>query len=128
MAFRRASAAPNNRAALGEAAFEAAFSEGRAMSPEQAIEYALSAEEPAPPAASVPKESPPDLSRREWEVALLIAQGLTNRRIAGELAISQRTVTTHVGHILNKLGATSRAQVAAWIAEQRPLPEEEDPV
>ncbi len=115
------------RAGLGETAFEAAFSEGQAMSPERAIEYALSADEPAPSTASVPKESPPALSRREREVALLIARGLSNRRIAGELAISERTVTTHVDHILSKLGATSRARVAAWVVEQRLLPEEESP-
>jgi len=112
------------RGALDETAFEAAFSEGQAMSPEQAIEYGLSADEPAPPAASVPEESSLALSPREREVALLIARGLTNRRIAEELMISQRTVTTHVDHILNKLGATSRAQVAAWIVEQRLLPED----
>ncbi len=113
------------RAELGEAAFEATFSEGESMSPEQAIEYALSADEPAPPATSMPEElPPPTLSRREREVALLIARGLTNRRIAKELSISERTVTTHVYHILKKLGATSRAQVAAWIVEQQLLPEE----
>lgn len=115
------------REALGDTAFGTAFSEGQAMSPEQAIEYGLSADEPAPPTASVPEESPPALSPREREVALLIARGFTNRRIAGELSISERTVTTHIDHILNKLGATSRAQVAAWIVEQRLLPEEEAP-
>jgi predicted ATPase/DNA-binding SARP family transcriptional activator/DNA-binding CsgD family transcriptional regulator len=112
------------RVALGVAGFEAAFSEGQSMSPEQAIEYALSADEPDPPVAPVPEEPPPTLSPREEEVANLIARGLSNRDIAGELSISERTVTTHVDHILNKLGATSRAQVAARIVEQRMLPEE----
>lgn len=97
------------------------------MSPEQAIEYGLSADEPDPPVVSVPEQLPPALSRRQREVALLIARGLTNRRIAQEFSISERTVTTHVNHILAKLGATSRAQVAAWIVEQRLLPEEEGP-
>jgi predicted ATPase/DNA-binding SARP family transcriptional activator/DNA-binding CsgD family transcriptional regulator len=112
------------RAELGEAAFEAAFSEGERMSPEQAIEYALSSEEPAPLAPPSPEEPPSALSRREREVALLVARGLTNRQIASQLSISERTVTTHVDHILTKLGAASRAQVAAWVVEQRPLPEE----
>jgi DNA-binding CsgD family transcriptional regulator len=110
------------RAELGETAFEAAFSEGQALSPEQAIEYALSADEPILPAATVAEEPPPSLSPREREVALLIARGLTNRQIAKELVISERTVTTHVDHILSKLGATSRTQVAAWIAGQQLLP------
>jgi DNA-binding CsgD family transcriptional regulator len=107
------------RAELGEASFEAAFSEGRAMSPEQAIEYALSADEPAPPAASAPEDSPPVLTAREEEVAALIARGLTNRRIAEELSISERTVDTHVGHILKKLGLHSREQVANRLRERR---------
>lgn len=112
------------RAKMGETAFEAAFSEGQAMSYEQAIEYALSADEPDPPAAPVPKCSASALTRREREVALLVARGLTNRQVAGELTVSERTVTTHVDHILHKLGATSRSQVAAWIVEERLLPEE----
>lgn len=114
----------STRGALGEAAFEAAFSEGQAMSPEQAIEYALSADESAPPEASVPEEPLSVLTRRQREVALLVARGLTNRQIAEELSISERTVTTHVDHILGKLGASSRAQVAAWVVEQRPRGEE----
>jgi non-specific serine/threonine protein kinase len=113
------------RAKMGETAFEAAFSEGQAMSYEQAIEYALSADEPDPPAAPVPKRSASALTRREREVALLVARGLTNRQVAGELTVSERTVTTHVDHILHKLGATSRSQVAAWIVEERLLPEED---
>lgn len=56
------------------------------------------------------------LTRREREVASLVAQGLTNRQIAQRLSISDRTAETHVIHILNKLGLTSRAQVAAWAA------------
>ena len=108
--------------ALSEASFDAAWSEGRDMSSEEAIEYALSDDEPAAP---VPEGPPSVLSRRQREVALLIARGLTNRRIAEELSISERTVTTHVDHILGKLGASSRAQVAAWVVEQRPPLREE---
>jgi non-specific serine/threonine protein kinase len=48
-------------------------------------------------------------------VAVLIARGLTNRQIAVELKIAQRTVDTHVSHILHKLPLTSRAQVLGWI-------------
>ena len=55
-------------------------------------------------------------------MAALVSAGLTNRQIAGQLKISERTVTTHVGRILGKLGATSRTQVAAWMVEQRNSP------
>jgi len=53
------------------------------------------------------------LTRRESEITGLIAAGLTNRQIAGQLFIAQRTVDTHVGHILAKLGCSNRSQVAA---------------
>jgi DNA-binding CsgD family transcriptional regulator/tetratricopeptide (TPR) repeat protein len=58
------------------------------------------------------------LTRREREVAALIAQGKSNRDIAAALVVSERTVTTHVTNILNKLGFTSRSQVAVWAAEK----------
>lgn len=58
------------------------------------------------------------LSPREREVAVLIGQGLTNRRIADELSISVATVERHVSNIFNKLGFHARAQVAVWASEQ----------
>ena len=54
------------------------------------------------------------LTRREREVAALIASGQTNRAIAYELFIAQSTVERHVANILNKLGFHSRTQIAAW--------------
>lgn len=57
------------------------------------------------------------LSLREREVAQLVARGLSNPRIASELIIGERTVQTHVSNILNKLGLSSRVQVASWVAE-----------
>jgi DNA-binding NarL/FixJ family response regulator len=54
----------------------------------------------------------------EWEVVLLVARGLTNRRVALELAISERTVENHVRKILKKLGFRSRVQIAAWVAQR----------
>src|SRR5579864_2943092 len=65
------------------------------------------------------KELPkPALSRREREVAALVADGLTNREIAGRLFISERTVDGHLEHIREKLAVKSRAQVAAWFVAQ----------
>jgi DNA-binding CsgD family transcriptional regulator len=58
------------------------------------------------------------LTAREREVADLVSLGRTNREIAADLYIGTRTVETHVTNILNKLGFTSRAQVAAWVVEQ----------
>ncbi len=105
------------RGALGEAAFEAAFSKGQAMSPEQAIEYALSTEE-EPVLPTTPSEqtqegsvSQEGLTSRAREVALLAGRALSNRRIALELSISEHTVAAHVRKILNKLGLRSRAQI-----------------
>ena len=69
--------------------------------------------------AKPPKPLPkPALSRREAEVAALVAQGLTNRQIAERLFISERTVDGHLEHIREKLEVTSRSQVAAWFVSQ----------
>lgn len=57
------------------------------------------------------------LTRREREVAELVARGLTNREISQALVISQRTAETHVERILIKLGLSSRVLVAAWISD-----------
>jgi DNA-binding NarL/FixJ family response regulator len=56
------------------------------------------------------------LSEREYAVAKLIATGLTNREIATELVLAPKTVSAHVEHILAKLGASRRAEIAAWVA------------
>jgi predicted ATPase/DNA-binding CsgD family transcriptional regulator len=101
------------RTQLDERAFAAAWEEGRSMTLEEAIDYALT-DEPA----TAPRSEPSNLTRREREVATFVARGLTNRRIASELGIAERTVTTHVGRILKKLRLESRAQLAVWVAEQ----------
>jgi DNA-binding CsgD family transcriptional regulator len=56
------------------------------------------------------------LTVREFEVARLIADGMTNGEIAGELTIAPKTASAHVEHILAKLGVTRRAEIAAWTA------------
>ncbi|MET8428436.1 protein kinase [Nocardia sp. NPDC004860] len=102
------------RSALGARRFDAAFRKGRAMGMDDAIAYALGEK----PADTVPASGPAvALTKRENQVADLIAQGFTNKQIAAKLVISQRTAQGHVEHILTKLGFTSRAQIAAWIAE-----------
>jgi DNA-binding CsgD family transcriptional regulator len=60
------------------------------------------------------------LTSREFEVARLIAGGLTNGEIAGELSIAPKTASAHVEHILAKLGVTRRAEIATWVATVTP--------
>lgn len=60
----------------------------------------------------------PKLSGRETEVAQMLAGGLSNREIAGALILSERTVESHVKHIMDKLGFKSRSQIAAWAVEE----------
>lgn len=113
----------NTRASLDEATFARAEAEGRAMPLEQAIEYAL---EPTVPRTTrqMAKQAAGGLTGREWQVAALIAQGESNREIAAELVVSERTVETHVGNILNKLGFTTRAQIRKWALEKSLLMKE----
>ncbi len=110
------------RARLGEEAFAAAWAAGRALAVDEALGEALGEREVAPPPAALPARaagpaSVDPLSAREREVAVLIAQGLTNRQIAEQLVISSWTADAHVRHILTKLSFRSRAQVAAWAIE-----------
>ncbi|MFF3373747.1 ATP-binding protein [Streptomyces sp. NPDC002680] len=104
--------------ALGATAYERALVHGGGHdSLGLAIDYALSTETSAEPAAPSP------LTRREREVAALVARGMTNRRIAAELVLSPRTVDSHVENILAKLGFGSRTRIAAWwTANQPPTP------
>ena len=60
------------------------------------------------------------LSAREFEVAELVAAGLTNRQIGERLVVAPKTVSAHITHILGKLGAARRAEIAAWCATVRP--------
>ena len=95
---------------------------GRAAPLEQSIEEALAFAEHPPPRAASP-ESPAAastitlLSTRERDVVHLIARGYTSPQIGTELMITRRTVESHVTTILNKLGLSSRTQVALWAVE-----------
>ncbi|MET8427585.1 protein kinase [Nocardia sp. NPDC004860] len=102
------------RSALGARRFDAAVRSGRAMGMDAAVAYALGEQPAVAPQTSGPGVA---LTKRERQVADLVARGLTNKQIAAELVISQRTAQGHVEHILTKLGFTSRAQIAAWIEE-----------
>ena len=101
------------RKALPAAGYRAAFAKGSAMDQAEAIAFALG-ESPRPGSAAL--QDQPRLTRREQDVATLVAQGMSNRQIAAVLVISVRTVETHVQHIMDKLGCSTRAQIAAWSA------------
>lgn len=112
--FDRAFAVVHNR--MDAATFAAAFADGRALTMEQAVAYALT--RPAlvqltPVRRATPKEFG-GLTRREREIAALIAEGKSNREIALQLVLSERTVENHVGNILSKLHFHSRRQIAMW--------------
>jgi DNA-binding NarL/FixJ family response regulator len=105
------------RCRLGEEAFGVAWAEGRAMTLEQVVEYALgtlaSSERPASPTNAYPA----GLSAREVEVLRFVAQGMTNAQIATELFISPRTVNAHLRSIYHKLGFSTRAEATRFASE-----------
>ena len=61
-----------------------------------------------------PKSAADELTPRERDVIILIADGATNRQIASRLGVTERTARTHVSNILTKLGLASRTQAAMW--------------
>ncbi len=97
-----------------------AWASGAAMPVDDSIAEALQ-RPPAAPAArhSAGLNGNQPLTRRERDVATLVAKGLSNRDIAGALVITERTVENHLSHIFDALGVTSRTQLATWVIEQR---------
>jgi predicted ATPase/DNA-binding CsgD family transcriptional regulator len=101
------------RRSLGRRASEEAWEAGRALPLDEAILDALSPGElPSAKLGDVASA----LTKREKQVAALIAGGLTNRQIADDLIVAEGTVANHVVHILTKLGYNSRSQIAVWAA------------
>jgi predicted ATPase/DNA-binding SARP family transcriptional activator/DNA-binding CsgD family transcriptional regulator len=101
------------RGHTGAASWEAALAAGRALSPDAAVAEAL-AVATSDRFAGGRHHAP--LSPRERQIAALIAAGSTNAQIAAALGVAPRTVDTHVRNILKKLGAASRAEVAARLS------------
>jgi DNA-binding NarL/FixJ family response regulator len=89
--------------------------EGRGLAPGQAIALGLDDKPEDRWRGGGPSAS---LTRREREIAALVATGLTNRDIAGQLYLSVRTVKVHVDHMLSKLGFRTRTGLAAWIYQE----------
>jgi predicted ATPase/DNA-binding CsgD family transcriptional regulator len=121
---------------LGDAAVARLWASGRAMTSEAAVALALDApvssaalpggkgpagENPALAVVGryrVAAAPPSSLTQREYEIAELVAGGLSNKAIAAELSISHTTAARHVANIMNKLGFNSRSQIAAWVADR----------
>ncbi|MEV4616079.1 LuxR C-terminal-related transcriptional regulator [Kitasatospora sp. NPDC049258] len=108
------------RAALGGRAFQAAVERGARLSPDQVVADLLREE----PAQVADDPHAVRLTRRERQVAELIAKGKSNKEVSASLVISLRTAENHVEHVLAKLGFTSRTQVALWVSQQEALPAE----
>jgi DNA-binding CsgD family transcriptional regulator len=106
------------RGALSAAAFAAAWAQGRALPLERAVAEALAigvVDGPSAPAtltASMP--GPAGLTPREVEVLRCIAAGRSNREIATDLSIAERTVARHITNIYDKIGARSKAEATAY--------------
>lgn len=101
-------------AALGPLKFEAEFKTGKRFSREAALRLALGESDHVDVATEHIEAGL--LSKREVEVARVVAEGLTNKQIGARLFISEPTVASHIRSILNKLGFNSRAQIAGWMA------------
>jgi len=121
---------------LGDATVARLWASGQALTSEAAVALALDA--PAPSAAMpsgkgpagenpaltvvgryrVAAAPPSSLTQREYEIAELVAGGLSNKAIAAELSISHTTAARHVANIMAKLGFNSRSQIAAWVADR----------
>jgi DNA-binding NarL/FixJ family response regulator len=115
------------RSALGVGDFAAAWAEGRAMPLEQAVADALEALAARPGPGPVDEGGAPagpgrgrrkrlawGLTEREAEVLRLVAAGKTDRQIAADLVLSERTVGRHLANVYNKLGVSSRAAATAF--------------
>ena len=105
------------RRLLGKQRFRELFRRGSRLGLDDAVRFALDAEIDEGPRPARTEPSP--LTKREREVADLVAEGLSNPQIAARLVISVRTAQGHVENILRKLGFSSRSMIAAWVTQRR---------
>ncbi len=108
------------RTKLGEESFLEAWNAGRAAPLEYIVAEAVNDHTDQVEYSTESKEvpRPHDLTRRELEVLALVREGRSNREIAEQLFIGERTAQTHVQHILDKLDVNTRAAAAALAVEQ----------
>jgi predicted ATPase/DNA-binding CsgD family transcriptional regulator len=103
------------RDALGDKRYEKFFAAVAGRELDAVIGLAVTGADKSVPAQ---RHSPGGLTRREREIAALVAEGLTNAQIARQLVISSRTVDSHVTNMYTKLGISSRVQLATWLSSQ----------
>ncbi|MFW6692207.1 ATP-binding protein [Streptomyces sp. MAR4 CNX-425] len=103
---------------LSGPAHDVARQEGRALSAHAAASEALAV---GPPAAEPETAASPlvQLTARQYEVAMLVSQGLTNRQISQRLRLSEWTVVNHVREVMRRLQVPSRIHVAQWVIDRR---------
>jgi len=104
------------RGSLGQGAFDESWAAGRALSVDDAVTCGLAEEEAEMEPGTVAARGP-GLTARELDVAAFIPLGLSNREIADRLFIGERTVESHVSHLLGKLQLSSRARLASWVVD-----------
>jgi predicted ATPase/DNA-binding CsgD family transcriptional regulator len=104
------------RATVSEAAFQLEQVAGQSLSLAQAVVLAEEVVQQTAVAQQI-RQQLDQLTLREREVAVLIAQGKSNDEIAAELMVSKRTAEKHIAHIRSKLGFTERTQIVHWIFE-----------
>jgi predicted ATPase/DNA-binding CsgD family transcriptional regulator len=108
------------RAAIGSARYDAEFAAGRQLNRHAAADLALGQSAQSGLSSADGSDARTGvLAPREADVARLVADGLTNKQVGARLFISERTVETHVRSVMNKLGVSSRAQIAAWVASDQ---------
>ena len=101
---------------LGQGPYGAAYQLGLRMTVDDALAFAVGDRLPLPATLAVKNETGIRLTKRELEIARLIANEMTSRDIAARLFISERTVEAHVTNMLNKLGLNSRVELSHWLA------------
>jgi len=122
------------RRQLGNAAIARLWASGRALTSEAAVALALDLTPAAAAQVATPEGEgpaltvagsyevatapPSSLTRREYQIAELVASGRSNKAIADELSISPTTAARHVANIMAKLGFNSRTQIAAWVKDR----------
>jgi non-specific serine/threonine protein kinase len=104
------------RAAIGDQAYAEHLASGCRMSTDEAIDIALEVDRSTTASRTHSEDLAHILTPRERRVVRLVAEGLSNREIATELVVTERTAEAHVSNALNKLGLKSRTQLAVRIA------------
>ena len=103
---------------LGQRLIDATYERGLTMTIDDAMAFAV--EERLPPRpVTVKTRTQSSLTKRELEIARMIADDMSNHEIATRLFLSERTVETQVTHMFNKLGLNSRIQLTRWLASAR---------